>query len=70
MKNVFESKFITLITYKTKKSKMHVEPNELILNEQHFVNLKCGMYEWLRGRTSRKKDQKIQKLKISGHGLQ
>jgi len=49
-----------LITYKTQNSKMHVEPNEGVLNEQHFffsrqiLNLNFGMYGCLKGRTSRK----------------
>ena len=48
-----------LITYKTQNSKMHVEPNKGVLNEQHFftqriLNLNFGMYGCLRGRTSGK----------------
>ena len=38
-----------LITYKTQNSKMHVERNEGVLNQQHFfsqqiLNLNFGMY--------------------------
>ena len=40
-----------LITYKTQKSKMHVEPNEGVLNEQHFfyaANFKSQFwYVWM-----------------------